>query len=172
MRPARPVSLVRCAMIRGMESFPWLESGKLPPNVANKISRLTESGCWEWGAAKTGGYGVVQWNGRIRRAHRVVYELLRGPISDGLETDHLCRNRACVNPDHIEPVPQKVNNARSESASAKHARQTHCKRGHPFSSDNTYIAKRERGKQERFCRECCRERDRQRYAQRKEVSEP
>ena len=99
--------------------FPWFESGLLPPNVANKIG-ASDGDCWVWRAAKTDGYGVVQHAGRIQRAHRVVYSILRGAIADGLELDHLCRNRACVNPAHLEPVSQAVNNARSESASAKH----------------------------------------------------
>jgi len=144
--------------------FPWFASGKLPPTVANKITATNERGCWLWGRATTNGYGVVQHEGRIQRAHRVVFLLLRGQIADGLELDHLCRSRACVNPDHLEPVKQKVNNLRSESASAKHARQTHCRLGHAFTAENTYIAKRAGGREERFCRECCRERDRVRYA--------
>lgn len=146
---------------------PWLG---VPPNVATKI-RLgavwaDRGPCWDWTAALTNGYGVVQVGGRLQRAHRVVYEALRAPIPEAFELDHLCRNRACVNPDHVEPVPGVVNNARSESASAKHARQTHCKRGHEFTPENTYRRSRAH-KVERFCRECMRERDRQRYARRK-----
>ena len=138
---------------------PWFSSGLLPPNVANKIVSLSPNGCWIWGAATTSGYGVVQWAGRVKRAHREIYEILKSPIQAGLELDHLCRVRECVNPEHCEPVTQVENNRRSESASAKHARQTHCKRGHEFTSENTYLAQRERGKVERFCRQCCRDRE-------------
>lgn len=144
--------------------FPWF--GLLPANIAAKIGAPADCGyktpCWPWTAAKTNGYGVVQHEGRVQRAHRVIRTILVGPIPAGLESDHLCRNRACVNPEHTEPVTQAENNRRSESASAKHARQTHCKRGHEFTRENTYL--RTRGhKRERFCRECCRKRDLERY---------
>lgn len=149
---------------------PWFGLG-LPPEIESKIGRVTESGCWEWSAAKTNGYGVVSRGGRLQRAHRVVYEILVGPIPSAHELDHVaalgCTTRACVNPDHLEPVTGVVNNARSNSASALHARQTHCKRGHAFTPENTYVAHRERGKRERFCRTCSRGLDRARYERRK-----
>lgn len=134
----------------------------LPENCIDKICGVDENGCWIWGAAKTNGYGVIQHSGRIQRAHRVAYEALIGPIPKGLELDHRCRNRACINPSHLEPVTSYVNIMRGESMSAIHARQTHCKRGHEFTPENTYI--RQRGhKKERFCRECSRLRDNERY---------
>jgi hypothetical protein len=143
---------------------PWLA---LPASIATKIRLGGVSGtlgrCWEWTAAKTNGYGVVQHRGRVQRAHRVVYSLLIGEVPEDLEIDHLCRNRSCVNPQHLEPVTGLENNARSNSASAQHARQSHCLRGHEFTAENTYT--RVRGhKTERFCRECSRIRDRERYA--------
>ncbi len=68
------------------------------------------SGCWLWtGVRTTEGYGQVWRDGRMRMAHREVYELLRGPIDHGLVLDHLCRTPACVNPDHVEPVTQAEN---------------------------------------------------------------
>ena len=143
--------------------FPWFD--RLAANVTSKIGPLTPEGCLPWLAAKTCGYGVVQVGGRIQRAHRVVYETAIGPIPVGLELDHLCRNRSCVNPFHLEPVTGVENIRRGESTSARHARQTHCLRGHEFTAANTYL--RLRGhKQERFCRECSRLRDRQRYERR------
>src|ERR1022692_1929448 len=139
---------------RLLAPFQWF--GRLPSNVACKIGAPVDWGyktpCWPWVAAKTNGYGVVQYEGRVQRAHRVIRTILIGPIPDGLEPDHLCRMRACVNPAHTEPVTQIENNRRSESASAKHARQTHCIRGHEFTPENTYIRKRGH-KTERFCRE-------------------
>ena len=149
--------------------FPWFGLG-LPANVEAKIGSLGECGCWNWLAAKTNGYGVVQHQGRVQRAHRVVYETLIGPIPAGLELDHLCRNRSCVNPVHLEPVSGAENIARGESMSAIHARQTHCKRGHELSKENVYL--RRRGALiERFCRACSRLRDAQRYARRKSAME-
>ena len=133
----------------------------LPPHIASKIDSTHLGACWLWKAAKTSGYGVVQFDGRVQRAHRVVYQILIGPIPKGLELDHLCRNRACVNPAHLEPVTGAENIARGESKSALHSRQTHCKRGHPFTPENTYLRKRAH-KTERFCRECSRIRDRRR----------
>jgi len=137
---------------------PWFGA---PATVASKID-LADDGCWIWTAAKTNGYGVVSIAGRLRRAHRVVYEALVGPIPAGLEIDHLCRNRACVNPAHLEPVTGTENILRSTSPSATHARQTHCKLGHEFTPENTYLRKRGH-KTERFCRACMRARDRERY---------
>jgi len=77
--------------------------------------RIDPSGCWVWVAALNHkGYGLMSWQGRTRPAHRVSYELLRGPLVEGLEIDHLCRNRACVNPDHLEQVTSQVNTLRRD----------------------------------------------------------
>jgi len=118
--------------------------------------------CWEWMAAKdTKGYGVFNPNGVLVRAHRFAWENLVGQIPEGLELDHLCRVRHCVNPDHLEPVTHQINAIRGASRalrSAQAARQTHCKREHEFTSENTYVSKNN----ERVCRTCHRERARQR----------
>lgn len=93
----------------------------------------TES-CWLWTAARDHrGYGEFRVElppARPAKAHRFAYETLVGPIPDGLELDHLCRNRACVNPDHLEPVTGRVNTLRGESPTAQNARKTHCVHGH------------------------------------------
>ena len=104
------------------------------------------SGCWLWmGARNAGGYGLFSDdNGRQRSAHRVSFELLRSPVPDGLQLDHLCRTPACVNPFHLEPVTPKENMARGSAATA-----THCRRGHPYSG-NTIICRNGR----RRCRVC------------------
>lgn len=116
--------------------------------------------CWEWQAGKTSdGYGVfnVEIDGVwiALRAHRVVYELFIGPIPEGLDIDHLCRNRACSNPDHMEPVTRGENTLRSPlTPSANNARKTHCLNGHEFTPENTF---RQWGKGGRGCRACKRE---------------
>lgn len=85
-------------------------------------------------------------------AHRVAYEKHYGRIPDGLVIDHLCRNGLCINPVHLEAVPNVVNIMRGEGAPAKHARQTHCKRNHELTPENTYNRKNRRA-----CKICDRE---------------
>lgn len=107
-------------------------------------------GCWTWtGARSTGGYGRVHWNGRGLQAHRVAYELLVGPIPDGLQLDHLCRNRACVRPGHLEPVTLPENLARGVGPSAINSLATTCPQGHPYDGENTYA-----WRSSRMCRAC------------------
>ena len=97
-------------------------------------------GCWLWEGSKTFGYGKIGPGARALSpvaAHRVSYELLVGPIPEGMELDHLCRVPACVRPDHLEPVTHTENVLRGIGASAVNARKDHCKRGHPFDAENT-----------------------------------
>lgn len=97
--------------------------------------------CWNWTAAKSRqGYGQF-WYGLPKRlwlAHRLAYTLSIGPIEAGLTIDHLCRNRLCVNPAHLEAVSQKENILRSDSVSARAARKTHCDNGHQLTGDNMH----------------------------------
>lgn len=98
------------------------------------------SGCWLWiGPLCGAGYGRMTIGGERPGAHRLSYELFVGPIPEGLELDHLCRTRCCVNPDHLEPVTQRENGRRGFSAPAINARKTHCPEGHPLSGDNVRI---------------------------------
>lgn len=113
--------------------------------------------CWEWTAARNrNGYGQFGVERRLWRAHRLAYELFVGPIPDGMELDHLCRNRSCVNPDHLEPVTHRVNTMRGETIMAANAAKTACLRGHPFNEENTYV----RSDGARLCRQCRRAYDR------------
>lgn len=98
----------------------------------------TPKTCWPWlGSILDNGYGQVKDNGRGRLAHRYVYELFFGEIPEGLTLDHLCRNRVCVNPCHLEAVPIRENIMRGTGPSSENMRKTHCKRGHEFTLENT-----------------------------------
>lgn len=113
-----------------------------------------DGACWLWRAAMSDGYGSVGWGGRIQKAHRVAYELTIGPIPEGLELDHLCRNGSCINPTHLEPVTGRINNLRGESFAARNARRTHCINGHEFTPENTAIYPSRR---QRVCLACKRQ---------------
>lgn len=114
--------------------------------------------CWLWqGGLDIGGYGFFRIKGRPHQAHRVAYMLSRGAIPAGLQLDHLCRERRCVNPVHLEAVSQWENIRHGTSFSAKHAVKTHCLRGHPLSGPNLIAAPRKRE-----CRSCRQMRDRRR----------
>lgn len=114
-------------------------------------------GCWNWTGVLLRGYGQFAYRRRMVLAHRFAYELLVGPIPDGLVIDHLCRNPRCVNPAHLEPVTPRENVLRGVGPSAVHAVKTHCIHGHPFDEANTYIRTRN-GTKIRDCRACNRER--------------
>lgn len=101
-------------------------------------------GCWNWcGRISNSGYGQFSWLSHVGRlngySHRISWELLRERIPDGLTIDHLCRNKHCVNPAHLEPVTGRVNNLRGDNPPAQNARRTHCKYGHEFSGDNLWV---------------------------------
>ncbi len=120
-----------------------------------------DNGCWVWtGSRRRDGYcNFTTCHGRGNRkttmVHRASYEMFVGPIPSGLTLDHLCRNRACCNPEHLEPVTQRENILRGEGVAAANARKTHCPKGHPYDEENTRWSSA--GK--RSCR-CC---DRLRY---------
>ena len=139
-------------------------------NVAESMREkytVLPSGCWEWTRGVDGsGYGSVRGpNQRKVGAHRLFYESLVGPIPQGLELDHLCRNRRCVNPAHLEPVTHAENMRRAVGAvNVINEAKAYCKHGHPFDEENTYI----RTNGARDCRACGRERVRL-YKQRKEA---
>jgi hypothetical protein len=141
---------------RGMPTQPLL------PRLMAKIQKSTDpAGCWEWTGARitSSGYGRFA-AGRVLggpqtwMAHRVTYTVFVGPIPAGLDLDHLCRNRICVNPKHLEPVTRRVNTLRSPIARpAVNAQKMSCDSEHEFTPENTYVT----SNGWRRCRTCHRE---------------
>lgn len=135
-------------------------------------SKVDASGpCWEWTASlgKTGGYGKYtipyrDGTGRSKHvyAHRHAYTTLVGEIPEGMQLDHLCRNRKCVNPDHLEPVTSRENNRRGVSPSGLNMAKNTCPSGHEYNEENTFISK----VGHRQCKVCRRAYDKRRYAAR------
>lgn len=123
---------------------------------SSKVMQVPD-GCWLWtGTTDSSGYGQYKHLGRSRIAHRYVYEQLVGDIPEGLEIDHLCRVRSCVNPTHMDPVTYSENQRRGIGNLNK----THCKRGH-----NDWVPQRSG----RRCRTCHNEESRIRYQRAKEL---
>lgn len=113
---------------------------------------IDEEQCWIWKGRPTGsGYGSLRVDGKSVPAHRFGYTMLVGPIPKGLQIDHLCRNRMCVNPLHLEPVTSKENTHRGMGPAGIAFRMKNCKNGHPLVDDNLYINPTT-GK--RRCRKC------------------
>lgn len=117
----------------------------------SKVS-FSAGGCWEWTGGQVSGYGNFWLGGRTWiRAHRYAYEFCVGEIPNGLQLDHLCRNRVCVNPDHLEPVTQRENIVRGSAAI------THCPAGHKYTDRDVTMVGWKR------CLECHRLRENARY---------
>jgi len=133
------------ARIRTVTPFNWSFERRFVPHV-EKLS----NGCWKWlGSKMRNGYGQMKIGGVHYAAHRYAYEQLRGPIPAGLELDHLCRNRGCTNPDHLEPVTHAENIRRGDTTRTFNSSKTHCPHGHEYTEENTA----HRGRR-RHCRAC------------------
>ena len=147
----------------------WIEKTHIPEPYASKVrARILASvkdvdGCWEWQKSLTvhGGYAQMMLSLEPKKphlytGHRASWLVFRGDIAAGLQIDHLCRNRKCVNPDHLEPVSPKENTVRGE-VSREGIRSTtplrHCSHGHPMTGDNIYVYSN-KGKPKTLCNTC------------------
>lgn len=124
----------------------------------SKYEQGADDECWEWsGTMYSNGYGMfaLSRNGsskvKYALAHRYSYEVRVGEVPEGLVLDHLCRNRGCINPGHLEPVTTRENLVRGEGFVGVQSRRTHClRKGHPLSGENLYVSP----KGGRGCRKC------------------
>lgn len=117
----------------------------------------TDGECWVWKRGKTrAGYGTIGYFGKTYYTHRLSYELMVGPIPDGLELDHLCFNRLCCNPWHLEPVTSEVNKRRMLDRNTK----MQCPQGHPYEGSNVIVEL----DGSRRCRACRKAYDRKRHS--------
>lgn len=134
----------------------------------SKVDRRADSECWPWlGHCDEKGYGTFWRAGSNRKAHRIAFELARGPVPDGLTVDHLCENESCVNPAHLDACSAVENLLRSTTnPGAVNARKTHCRNGHAFTPDNTRQFVRQNGRVMRQCITCKQAYDAKRWGQR------
>lgn len=154
---------------RAAEDARWQ---KLQDRFWTKVDIVRNDECWNWTATLTGnGYGQFNVEGRPFKSHRVAYELSVGSIPEGKVLDHLCRNRACVNPAHLEPVTQRQNILRGDLEVSRQAvirywrERTHCKNNHELTAENVYAAPGRPNS--RACRACRREATRRSEQKRK-----
>lgn len=134
---------------------------QLSPAAITRFRSKTQraaNGCLNWTGKLDNGYGRFWYEGRTMLAHRVAWEIENGPVPDGLHIDHLCRNRACVEVAHMEPVTIAENVLRGIGITAVNATKTVCKHGHALDQKNTY---RRRGRGHRVCIRCARFRTQQ-----------
>jgi hypothetical protein len=128
----------------------------------NSVERMlvvdveTGGDCWVWkGPVATNGYGKAAICKKPVLPHRAFYEHFKGPIAPGMQIDHLCKNKLCVNPAHLDQVTPRENTLRGDGPAARNAKKTHCLAGHELAGSNLYVTPDGR----RQCRTCQRNRD-------------
>src|SRR5574343_253294 len=119
-----------------MKEIPKIDSCKF-------LSKISIGGtCWKWLSTKVKGYGVIKQNKKMYYAHRISFEMFNGSLNKKLVIDHICKNRDCVNPDHLRQVSRAINSTENScSPCALNKLKTHCKNGHQLSDENIYKAK-------------------------------
>jgi hypothetical protein len=132
---------------------------------AQKFKVDPSSGCWVWKNVPSNGYGYFGINGRTHRSHRLLYQEFNGEIPASLVCDHLCRNKACCNPKHIEPVTQAVNVQRGDLAGRPLT--PFCRHGHRLTPDNVYCAPSDGKRKCLECKRVLRKKQYQRFKQAK-----
>jgi hypothetical protein len=129
----------------------------------HKECSVSQTACTEWnGTVNNKGYGVVRWGDSTTTAHRAAWITAHGPLPDGIVVDHLCRNRLCVNLDHLEPVSSGENTRRGRRPQV-----SHCPRGHPYDGDNLHVYVDRFGRRHRQCKVCLRAAQRRYEARRR-----
>lgn len=170
----RPLTRDRCPtcysrLLRALKKAGTFESrykrSRLPRSLRERMLQKTTpgwGGCVIWTGGTSDGYAVISVSSLDRVAHRALYEILLGPVPEGMELDHTCHtealdcpggqciHRRCINPHHLEPVTSEENKRRGRSPMAANALKTHCPHGHEYSEDNTY----QKPNGHRICREC------------------
>lgn len=127
-----------------------------PEAVISLWTYVTAGGCWEFlGTPDYKGYGRAWYAGRMWKLHRLSYQTYRGELDTALQIDHVCRNRLCANPDHLEQVTVRENLLRGDTITARNSRKTHCANGHEYTPENTSYTSNGRR-----CRQCWRDQKR------------
>lgn len=123
--------------------------------VWSRVNKRAGGGCWEWeGCVVSTGYGTMPVRGKTYRVHRLAWLLTYGSLTPGLVIDHLCRNKLCCNPSHMEEVTPRENVLRGIGPTATNKRKTHCLRGHELTSENCYPFPDEKRAHYRECKQC------------------